>query len=62
MSSRWQNSKRLVDNQNDGSVEATDEDLKKTYYVGFHFLYERIFMYERDTNVKSTKGYGLIGS
>lgn len=32
MSSRWQNSKRLVDNQNDGSVEATDEDLKKTYY------------------------------
>lgn len=51
MSSRWQNSKRLVDNQNDGSVEATDEDLKKTYYVGFHFLYERIFMYERDTNV-----------
>ncbi|KAF8945090.1 hypothetical protein BGZ47_003275 [Haplosporangium gracile] len=32
MSSRWQNSKRSADNQNDGSVDATEEDLKKTYY------------------------------
>ncbi|KAF9126843.1 hypothetical protein BGX30_015069 [Mortierella sp. GBA39] len=32
MSSRWQNSKRLTDKQNDGSIEATEEDLKKTYY------------------------------
>lgn len=57
MSSRWQNSKRLTDNQNDGSVEATEEDLKKTYYVG-DFFYGRVFMQERDTNVNSTMGYG----
>ncbi|KAG0294683.1 hypothetical protein BGZ96_000708 [Linnemannia gamsii] len=32
MSSRWQNAKRSVDSHNDGSVEATKEDLKKTFY------------------------------
>ncbi|KAG0211153.1 hypothetical protein BGX28_008463 [Mortierella sp. GBA30] len=33
MSSRWQGSKRQSDSQNDGSVEATEDDLKKTYYT-----------------------------
>ncbi|KAF9102734.1 hypothetical protein BGX27_010867 [Mortierella sp. AM989] len=32
MSSRWKNSQRSSDTQNDGSVEATADDLKKTYY------------------------------
>ncbi|KAF9901906.1 hypothetical protein EC991_005554 [Linnemannia zychae] len=36
MSSRWQNSKRSSDNHNDGSVEATEDDLKKTYYNEEH--------------------------
>ncbi|KAG0281149.1 hypothetical protein BGZ95_006448 [Linnemannia exigua] len=36
MSSRWQNSKRTPGNVNDGSVEATEEDLKKTYFNEEH--------------------------
>lgn len=58
MSSRWQNSKRLADNQNDGSVEATEEDLKKTYYVGDFFM--EVFMQERDTNLNRTRYMGLM--
>ncbi|KAF9124949.1 hypothetical protein BGW39_007780 [Mortierella sp. 14UC] len=33
---KWQNSKRSSDNHNVGSVEATEEDLKKTYYNEEH--------------------------
>ncbi|KAF8924285.1 hypothetical protein EDD21DRAFT_385938 [Dissophora ornata] len=32
MSSKWQGSQRSSDSHNDGSVEATADDLKKTYY------------------------------
>ncbi|KAF9184327.1 hypothetical protein BGZ51_003397 [Haplosporangium sp. Z 767] len=32
MSSRWQESRRSAESQNDGSVEATEDDLKKTFY------------------------------
>ncbi|KAF9991110.1 hypothetical protein BGZ75_004594 [Mortierella antarctica] len=32
MSLKWQGSQRASDNQNDGSIEATEDDLKKTYH------------------------------